>query len=148
MSPIMLESTVLTWHAVLMIPINLSSLWAISPFKLCFIMCKWGNEPYFMLRWIFMTMSPGRGTDPWIGEGTFPMRWFQWGLISDSYRLAHPRCDAYPGSIRPCWRPPAHILAAWLSAFPIGSHSGMIHTRSPRILKYRGGNRAKGIYYP
>lgn len=100
-------------------------------------MCKWGNEPYFKLRWIFMEMSVGRGADPWVGEGTYATGTTSRGVMSHSYRSTHPKRGAYPGSSRLGWRPPARIPAAWLSSFPIGSHSDTIRTQSQRTLRHK-----------
>lgn len=109
----------------------------IGPSKLSSIICRWDDEPYFILIQVFIVVIQGKDHLPVTQRGhlSLSLQTVYVCVCIASYRSECPGCDVCLTSTLPCWRRPVHIPVTWLSSSPRAPHRGRTRIHIPPTLK-------------
>lgn len=113
-----------------------SLLWMIGPSKLSSIICRWDDEPSFILIQVFIAVIRGKDHLPVTQRGYLSLQTYMHTVyMFISYHSECPICGVCLTSTRPCWRHPVHSLVTPLSSFPRAPHQDRTRIHIPLTLK-------------
>lgn len=115
----------------------------IGPSKLSSIICRWDDEPSFILIQVFIAVIQGKDHLPVTQRGylslphshTHTHIYIHTVYIIISYHSECPICGVCLTSTLPCWRHPVHSLVTPPSSFPRAPHQDRTRTHTPLTLK-------------